>query len=40
VAATGELGERHGTVVLGEAGEECFERLGASQSGIAGLLEK
>ncbi|MFT6595712.1 MAG: hypothetical protein ACJAT3_001689 [Akkermansiaceae bacterium] len=40
VAAGGEFGESHGPIVVGEAGEDGFERLGATESGRAGFLEE
>ena len=40
VAAGGEISQGHGPVVFGEAGEDGFERFGATKSGRAGFFEE
>lgn len=40
VTTGSELGQRHGPVVLGEAGEDSFESLGAAEPGILGCFEE
>ncbi len=40
VAAGGEIGQGHGTVVVGEASQDGFERFGAAESGALGFFEE